>query len=129
MRSRRRLRRALSQPVSRAVSWMDVYGWFFLALLVILTIILGYIGFTEYYRDHPGADSVLDRIYYALQLSALQNRAHGEDLPTALLIARFLAPLAAAVGIIGALRALVRALQRGEWKVRRAKSHAIVCGL
>jgi hypothetical protein len=59
----------------------------------------------------------------------LQSRADDEHLPTTLLIARFLAPLAAAVGIVGAFRALVRALERGEWRVRRARNHVIVCGL
>jgi voltage-gated potassium channel Kch len=108
--------------------WWNDYGWFLWAGCALLVVILGYIGFQQHF-DGQGNKSVADLLYRSLQLFALESGAVGPPIPWELQAARIAAPALAAVGIIGAVRALVHALRERGWRISRANHHTIICGL
>ena len=116
-----------SRRPKRFLNWWSDYRWFLWAAAVGLTFILGLIGFHQHFVGR-GHHSFADLVYLSLQLFPLQSGAVHEPVPWELQVARIAAPALAAVGIIGAVTAVIRAFQQEQWKLSRLKDHAVVCG-
>jgi hypothetical protein len=95
-----------------------------LIVLAVLAVALGAWGFA---RLEPGG-SLLDDLYRALQLLALNAAIDADALPWQLEIARFLAPLAGAAAVLQAVLLVVRDAFDGV-RARFARDHVIVAGL
>ncbi|MDX6698766.1 MAG: hypothetical protein QOE65_2163 [Solirubrobacteraceae bacterium] len=101
--------------------WWARSGWAVLAGLLGLSFTLGCIG-----ADRVQSRPLLDLVYESAQLVFFQNAASPDHVPWELEVARFGAPIFAALLGFGGLVALVR---RHEWKMARVKDHTIVCGI
>jgi TrkA-N domain len=114
---------------SRALAtWWNTYGWFLWSAAVVFVAVLGYIGFERHFEG--GQDrSVSDLIYLSLQLFVLESGDIGDPVPWQLAVARVAAPALAAIGLVGAVTAILRALHEQEWRLRWIKDQTIVCGL
>ncbi len=99
-----------------------------MALLAVLALILGCVGFRAYYVDAGDPQSPLDIFYLTLQLFFLQMSWADAAIPVTLQIARFLAP---AVGLYTALKALavVFSGQLQLLRLRLTRGHVVVCGV
>jgi voltage-gated potassium channel Kch len=107
--------------------WAD-YHWYLLAVLFLLALALGMVGFRRHF-DASGDDrSFADLLYLALRLFPLESGDVAPPVPWELNVARFLAP---AVALSAALQALA-AVFRDELQALRARfwrGHVVVCGL
>ncbi|GAA1810788.1 hypothetical protein GCM10009682_35470 [Luedemannella flava] len=97
------------------------------AVLVATSYILGFIGLYQHLEHKAG---ILSLLYYDLQLfvlgaDPLQEKPDG--LPTALQIARFVAPTVAIFAVFETGRVLVFA-EYHRRRTRHATGHAVVCG-
>ncbi len=93
-----------------------------LAGLLAVAFVLGCIGFARV-QHRP----VVDLVYASAQLVVFQAGAvPSSGVPWELEVARFAAPIFAALLGIGGLVALVR---RHEWRAARMRRHTIVCGI
>lgn len=97
-------------------------------LLGVAAFVLGVVGLAERLPPQTWLDWA-DLVYRALQLFVLDGAAlQGlTSLPTALQVARFLAPAATVLALLLAVRALlVERVRRG--RIRRMRRHIVVCG-
>jgi len=94
----------------------------------MLSLLLGYIGFTRYTLAMGHARAPLDNFYLALQLFTLESGAVPGPLPPELQVARLLAPTALAYTAVKALLVVFHE-QLQLFRVRFLKDHVIVCGL
>jgi TrkA family protein/RyR domain-containing protein len=97
-----------------------------LAGAAILTVVLGYIGFSQ--LGLRGQESFWDRLQLSLQLFPLESGAREEDVPMSLDVARLMAPIVGAAAAIAAIVALFREqLQRA--RLRTWRGHVVIAGL
>jgi len=108
--------------------WWQKYQWQFIGIFAFLTLILGYIGFMDYFNSIGEYRSPLSYLYLSLQLFILESGAISEQLNWELQLARFLAP---AIGAYAALQALSLIFQEQLEMVRLRflRSHIVICGL
>lgn len=100
------------------------------ALLAVVSLVLGWLGFTEYLKTRPDlGDGFLDVLYYDLQLFVLDSAPvdHGGPYPVMLEIARFSAPAVAAYALVEAAR-LLFADQLRRFRIRMSRDHSLICG-
>ncbi|MFX1537015.1 MAG: NAD-binding protein, partial [Promethearchaeota archaeon] len=131
-------KRGFTSLIRKIISKVMEHEWLVVLILFIITLALGYIGYTSY--EIGTVDYILiweellrsfpinqDRLWLAIQLFALQSSFDG-PLNLALDLARFLAAgLLAYVGSRAAIR-----LFRERWeliKLNFFRNHAIICGL
>lgn len=106
----------------RALRWAGLAG------LWLLTLALGYVGFTKYNAASGGAGTPADAFYLALQLFPLNSGALLGPKPVELEIARLLAPVVAAYTAVQALT-LIFVAQFQAVQLRFARDHVVICGL
>ncbi len=102
--------------------------WWLLALLWTLLLVLGIGGFIQQANDLGTSTSVLDNLYFTLQLAALSYEGDSEAINWRLQVARFVAPVIAASTLLQSASVVFRE-QFARFRARRAKRHTIVCGL
>jgi hypothetical protein len=105
------------------------FRWPFIAILAVLALVLGGIGFDSYLDARGVSRSFWHKVYLSLQLYGLESGNLDPPIPLPLEVARLLAPIAAGFAAFGALAAIFRQ-QIARWFMRlRARDHVIVCGL
>ncbi|MGD2175296.1 MAG: NAD-binding protein, partial [Candidatus Brocadiaceae bacterium] len=104
------------------------YEWVLIGLLWVIAFILGCTGFATRAAELGEEASRWDVVYLSLQLFTLESGAVSPPVPLELQIARFTAPIVAAVT---ALRALLLIFHRQvqRWRARRRRGHVVICGL
>lgn len=121
--------------VTQGIVWFRIHAkpifkahrWTILLILGVITFLLGIIGFSIYYANHP--QSIPNLVYASLQLFLL--RSGFLDLPSNPLldIARFVAPVLAFVSLILIITDSVYQDAQLIWHKFVGKDHIIVCGL
>ncbi len=113
----------------RFAEWWGDYHWFFLGGVALLALVLGIVGFRQWYSAHDTAGATFwDAIYKAAQLFTLESGSADVPVPPLLNTARFLGMIAV---FYGAGAALVTVFGEGIRRLflRWASGHVIVCGL
>lgn len=103
------------------------YEWEINALLFLIPMVLGYIGFRQFWVDQGKDYPALALLYESLQLFVLESGdASGPVNPT-LEIARWLAP---AVTVYAAVKAILTLLSDKllRLRARRWRGHTLICG-
>ncbi len=106
------------------------YQGIILLLLLVGALILGYIGYRQYYNDAGQSARWFDLVYLDLQLLTFNTQVLGDgttELPSSLEIARFLAPLVAGYSALRALASLFRD-RVDQSRARFRRGHVIVAG-
>jgi len=107
--------------------WAEV-RWIVIGAAWLLSLGLGYLGFTLYSKQVGLALPVAERVYRTLQLIGLESGAMEKVHNWALEISRFLLPGLTAFTALQALSVLFR--EQAQWlHLWRMKDHCIVCGL
>jgi hypothetical protein len=110
------------------VHWWNEYQWPAIGGLVLLTILLGHIGFDQYLAARGDDRSGWDVFYLALQLFTLESGAVSAPVPWELQVARLLAPVLVAYTAVKAVFAIFR--QEAQLvKAHMAKDHVVIAGL
>ena len=109
-----------------ALSWWRPMRWPLLAVATLVTFVLGFLGFRDYFDGQNVDKSTLDLVYLSLQLFTLESGSVPETSPPwPLELARLAASAAAIVAAVAvAFRDQIR-----EWRLRRERGHIVVCGL
>lgn len=103
------------------------YNWLF-PVLILVALVLGVIGFNQYFDNQGQPISLFTAIYYSLQLFVLEFGSVSGKLPVFLDVARFLAPAVTASGIFLAIwEPFYKNYQL--FRIRLWKNHLVVCGL
>ncbi|MCX6654359.1 MAG: NAD-binding protein [Candidatus Bathyarchaeota archaeon] len=104
------------------------YKWWLTALIWVVALVLGYIGFAKYFSAIGAVTSFWDIFYRDLQLLKLGFVELPGALNAELQVARYLVP---AVGLYTAAQTLVDILhdQIQLFCVRFMKDHVVICGL
>jgi voltage-gated potassium channel Kch len=111
------------RKISSAKSLIRKYEWFWLAGLVIATLILGIFGFWNL----DNSQSLSNIIYNVMRLFILDNEFTG-TIPLELEIARFMAPsLLAYAGLKAFLLFFQENIQ--VFRLKYFKNHVVICGL
>lgn len=112
----------------RLSAWWPDYQWLVIAILSVLVLGLGLVGFRQLSQATGQSRSWTDSLYLALQLFTLESGSADGPKTLFLEIARFAAPaLVASATILAGL-----ALFRRQWQRFRLRSwtqHVVVCGL
>lgn len=107
--------------------WVEI-RWIVISGAWMLSLGLGYLGFTLYSKQAGLSLPIAERIYRALQLIGLESGAMESEQNWALEISRFLLPGLTAFTAFQALSVLFR--EQAQWlQLWRLKDHCIVCGL
>jgi hypothetical protein len=109
-------------------SMMQELKWPLVAAIWIISMVLGYIGFSIYFSATGERFTRFDLLYRSLQLIALEFRVIDSIVPWQLQVARFLIPALAAFAAIQALLAIF-SKQWQLFMVRFFKNHVVICGL
>jgi len=122
---RRCLRTLWRQGVQQ--QWRS-YRWFLLGALWLAVLLLGYVGFAQFFEERGEPHTPQDLFYLSLQLFVLESGSVVGAKSWALDVARFLAPLVAAYTAIQAIF-LVFYEQLQLVQVRFMHNHVVICGL
>jgi hypothetical protein len=119
-----------SRPSARRRFWRRLVAmkWSLTVLLWVLVLALGYWGFDRYYTSAGTAHTVSGTLYASWQLFVLQSGYFLGPIPWQLEVARYLAPLVAALTAVEALAVLLRD-QIVRLRLRLLRDHVVVCGL
>jgi len=109
------------------MSSLKKYNWLF-PLFILIALILGVIGFYQYFDALGQKPTLLTVIYLSLQLFVMESGSITGKLPFILELSRFLAPAVTASGIFLAIwEPFHRNFQL--FRIHRWKNHLVVCGL
>ena len=99
-----------------------------LGLIWLISLFMGYLGFTIYAHQNQHTYSILDRIYLSLQLISMNSGAVEGNVNWALEIARYLVP---ALTVFTAFQAIINLFQEQTqwWHLWFIRNHVILCGL
>lgn len=108
-------------------NWWNHYEWPILGALALVALILGFLGFKQYYKTKRGS---LDILYLSLQLFFAESGAVTpvSSMPWKLEVARWLAPI---ISAYAALQAMAVIFQE-QFKFLYTcffRNHVIICGL
>ncbi len=106
----------------------QAYQWQVILSLLLVSLILGYIGFWKYTRAIGASHSATDLLYKTIQLTTLESGAVSGPVSWELEVARFLVPVLTASTAILAAAVLFRK-QLQMIRLRFLRDHVIVCGL
>lgn len=107
--------------------WGEI-RWTVLAGLWILSLLLGYLGFTKFGSQNGLSYSIFDRVYLSLQLISMNSGAVEGQMNGMLQVARFLIPALAAFTVFQAILNIFK--EQTQWlHLWRLRDHVIVCGL
>jgi hypothetical protein len=113
----------------RMAEWWREVHWYFVGALALAALVLGIIGFHQWYATHGVTGTTFwDAFYKGLQLFTLESGSADAPVPAMLDAARFMALVAALYGA-GAAVLAVFGERLARLRLRRAKGHAVVCGL
>ncbi len=104
------------------------YKWLLIVLMWIVTIVLGYIGFSRYFSAIGETHSFWDILYRTLQLFVLESGFISGSVEWEFQVARYLAPAVAAYTAVQAL-AIIFQEQLRLFRVQFLKDHIVICGL
>jgi len=107
--------------------WRDVQ-WPILGGAALATLILGFIGFSEYFVELGQGRPFSNLAYLSIQLFVLESGSVPGPVPWELDLARFLAPLIAASAAVKGL-ALIFREQLQLFRLRFYTKHTVICGL
>ncbi len=107
--------------------WWERYRWPVITVLFVVVLVLGYVGYRTLFENRGEPYTVADLLYLDLQLFFVNVSDRGEDVPLALNVAKFAAPLLAGYSALVALSRLFRD-QFDEVRFRFQSGHAIVVG-
>lgn len=93
-----------------------------------IAIVLGCLGYTQYYQAIPLQVSILDILYDTLSLFVFQFNGQPGSVPWPLEIGRWLAPLSLSYTAVKTLIALLGE-RVDRWKVSWLRNHAVIYGL
>ncbi len=102
--------------------------WWLLAGAWAALLVLGIGGFIQQANDLGTSTSVLDNLYFTLQLAALDFGGDSEAINWRLQIARFVAPIIAASTLLQSASVVFRE-QFARFRAGRSRRHTVVCGL
>ena len=103
--------------------------WIWLGAIVFLSaVVLGYLGFVQYYREAGRPISQWDLIYLTLQLFGIRSGLVQGTTPELLIAARMLAALFTMSALVFAFGRLCREEIR-SFHLGGLKRHAVVCGV
>lgn len=102
--------------------------WWLLAGAWLALLVLGIGGFIQQAHDLGMSTSVLDNLYFTLQLAALEFDGESEAINWRLQVARFVAPIIAASTLLQSASVVFRE-QFARFRAGRARNHTVVCGL
>ena len=108
--------------------WWEDNEWPLVGMAALVTLVLGYAGFAEHFRELSESRSPADVAYLAVQLFVLESGSIGPPIGWSLEIARWLAPLLAAYTALQALT-VIFAEQLQLFRLRVVHNHVVVCGL
>jgi hypothetical protein len=112
----------------RLRQWWRSSQWLVAGLFVLVALVLGFIGFSNYFAALGKSRSAWDVFYLTLQLFVLESGSITGPMGWQLEVARLLAPLISAWAAVRALAAIFRD-QYGVVRARFLRGHAIICGL
>lgn len=108
--------------------WLIKNQWYIAGALFVVTMVLGVLGFRQYYIGIGEPRSFFDYLYLTLQLFGLSSGSVPGDVNPMLQIARFLAPALAIYALMKALIAIFYE-QFKRLRVMCYRNHYVVCGL
>ncbi len=103
------------------------YEWYIVSSAVIISWLLGFIGFVQYFHLHETQVSIADTIYITIQLYTLESGFVDPPMPLILDIARFMAPFSLAMAAI----MTILWFARNQFKIYRLshiKKHIVLFG-
>ena len=103
------------------------YEWYIVSITVIISWLLGFIGFIQYFNIHELQVSIADTMYITLQLFTLESGFVDPPVPLILDIARFMAPLSLAMAAIMIFLRVARNQFKG-YRLNRIKDHIVLFG-
>jgi hypothetical protein len=107
--------------------WSEI-RWGFISILWLISLVLGYAGFSKYAVDNGFILSITERIYRSLQLISMNSGAVEGINNWMLEISRFLLPALTAFTAFQAASDLFQ--EQMQWfHLWRLKNHIIICGL
>jgi len=104
------------------------YQWSLVVLLGLVSILLGYIGFTKWAAESGDKSTRWDLFYLSLQLFVLQSGSVAGAKCWELEVSRFLAP-ALTIYTAAAAVAAIFYEELHAIRLRRAEDHTVICGL
>lgn len=110
------------------LQWSERTRWWLLATGWVLLLVLGIGGSMQQAADLDLDASLLDHLYFTMQLAALDYEGASSDINWRLQLARFAAPLMATSTLLQGASVVFRD-QFARWRARRARGHTLVCGL
>jgi len=112
------------------IIWNDVLEWPTVIALGLLALILGTVGYAQYFVQSGNSFSLLDCLYRSLQLFTMNFDvvAPGAPIPLSLQVARLLAPGIAAYTLIQTLMEVFKEQIR-LMRLGRFSNHVVICGL
>ena len=119
----------MSKPFRSQIKrlWGEI-KWAALGALWLISLSLGFAGFSRYALENNLSFSFLDRLYLSLQLISMNSGAVEGRVNWMLELARFLVPALTAFTAFQAIINLFRE-QTQWWHLWRLRDHIIVCGL
>jgi len=121
-------RTSASDPVRSTEARESLWQWWLILALGIVTLGLGWIGFSRYYAMHGQPATGWHNLYVALQLFSLESGPVPAPIPLELNIVRFLAPVIAAWVLVKTV-VLVFGERIRSLQMHRIRNHVVVCGL
>ena len=115
-------------PGKKLVRWLGEYKWLLIGLMWVVTIVLGYIGFSRYFSTLGETHSFWNTLYRTLQLFVLESGFISGAVEWEFQIARYLAPAITAYTAMQALAILFQEQLR-LFRIRFFKDHIVICGL
>ena len=113
---------------NRVRQWLGRYKWLLIALVWVLVIALGYVGFVKHFAAVGQTRSFWNTLYPTLQLFALEFNIVPLPGNWELQAARFLAPLMALYTVVQAAASIFQE-QIQLIRMRFLKDHIVICGL
>ena len=112
----------------RVARYLSDYRWWILAIAGLVAFVLGCVGYWEFFSElnhhHP---DVADIVYWSFK-NFIFDSYEEPNLPPAVNIARFLAPVVAGWATVSALGSLFRDRVQ-EMRIPLMRDHVVVCGL
>ena len=125
---------APAHPRSRSLSaWRQLanfarhYEWEINALLFLFPVVLGYIGFKQFWMEQGKDYPAMALLYESLQLFVLESGEAAGPVNPALEAARWLAPAVTVYAVVKAILALL-SNKLLRLRARRWRGHTLVCG-
>jgi voltage-gated potassium channel Kch len=119
------MKRTLRPQLKRI--WGEI-KWATLGILWLVSLSLGFLGFTRFAAENDLAFSFYDRLYRSLQLISMNSGAVDGQINWMLNVSRFLLPLLTAYTAFQAITNIFR--EQTQWLyLWRLREHVIVCGL